>query len=70
MSAGDLSRSIPIGGPKAEKEQKEDVKLGALLLDLQGLKGELPHIMPGWGGGRDLARTSSVQTLECFESPQ
>ena len=27
--------------------QKEDVKLGALLLDLQGLKGELLHIMPG-----------------------
>ena len=27
--------------------------MGALLLDLQGLKGELPRIMPGKGGGAD-----------------
>ena len=48
MSAGDLSRGTIIG---IEEDQKEDAKLGALLLDLQGLKGELPRIMPVKRGG-------------------
>ena len=32
---------------KEERFRMEDAELGALLLDLQGLKGELPRIMPG-----------------------
>ena len=44
MSAGDLSRGTITG---IEEDQKEDAELGALLLDLQGLKGELPRTMPG-----------------------
>ena len=40
MSAGDLS---PEAYWEKEKVTEEEAKLGALLLDLQGLKGELPR---------------------------
>ena len=46
MSAGDLSPGNLLGKEEAVREEEVAV-LGALLLDLQGLKGELPRIMPG-----------------------
>ena len=45
----------------------EDAELGALLLDLQGLKGELPRIMPGRGG---VAQAQRVRGGSRFSASQ
>ena len=52
---GLVSRGLP---GKRRAFRMEDAELGALLLDLQGLKGELPRIMPGRGG---VAQAQRVQ---------